>query len=109
MTSPVYTVVNVEGHQPAQHSRATLLRAAGYRVIEAADNEEACRMVQQERPALLLLQEPDDERFRILADDAAALVWVNGPDGCEFVNKTYLDFLDVRDQIGAWPIRGAYD
>jgi PAS domain S-box-containing protein len=35
----------------------------------------------------------NEERFRTLADSAPVLMWVNGPDGCEFVNREYLEFL----------------
>ncbi|MGH9795428.1 MAG: PAS domain S-box protein, partial [Candidatus Acidiferrales bacterium] len=34
-----------------------------------------------------------EERFRYLADNAPVLIWVNGLDGCEFVNREYLKFL----------------
>jgi PAS domain S-box-containing protein len=35
-----------------------------------------------------------ERRFRMLADSAPVLIWVNGADGgCEFVNKAYLDFF----------------
>lgn len=37
-----------------------------------------------------------EERFRTLADSSPALIWVNGLEGCEFVNRAYLDFLGVR-------------
>ena len=73
------------------------LRQAGYRVIEAASIEEAFRMAGQDGEAFLLLQGVDDKRFAILADSASALLWMNRPDGCEFVNRAYLDFLGVRD------------
>jgi PAS domain S-box-containing protein len=32
-------------------------------------------------------------RFRLLADGAPVLIWVNGLEGCEFVNRAYLDYL----------------
>ena len=38
-----------------------------------------------------------EERFRILADGAPVLIWVNGLDGCEFVNRAYREFLGVGD------------
>jgi len=39
------------------------------------------------------LQE-SEARFRALADSAPVMIWVNGVDqGCEFVNKAYLDFF----------------
>ncbi|MEP1079434.1 PAS domain S-box protein [Leptolyngbya sp. PL-A3] len=35
-----------------------------------------------------------EERFRVLADCAPSLIWLNGADGgCEFVNQAYLDFF----------------
>ena len=33
--------------------------------------------------------------FETLADGSPVLLWVNGPGGCEFVNRAYLDFLGV--------------
>src|SRR5262249_23538595 len=39
-----------------------------------------------------------ERRFRTLADSAPALIWVNGPDGCEYVNRGYLDFVGVDDK-----------
>jgi PAS domain S-box-containing protein len=34
-----------------------------------------------------------EERFRLLADSVPTLIWLNGPTGCEFVNRSYLSFL----------------
>jgi PAS domain S-box-containing protein len=34
-----------------------------------------------------------EERFRLLADTAPVLIWVNGLEGCEFVNREYLQFV----------------
>ena len=34
-----------------------------------------------------------EARFRILADSSPVLIWVNGLNGCEFVNRSYLEFL----------------
>ncbi|HSC56600.1 MAG TPA: PAS domain S-box protein, partial [Nitrospira sp.] len=96
-TSPVYTIVNVEHETAEFHPRTKLLRDAGYHVIEAATNEEAFRMAMQKGPALLLLREDNNERFRIVADSAPVLMWMNGPDGCDFVNREYLAFLGVTD------------
>jgi PAS domain S-box-containing protein len=39
-----------------------------------------------------------EERFRTLADNAPALIWVNSPTGCEFVNREYLEFLGVGEE-----------
>lgn len=39
-------------------------------------------------------------RFRTLADGSPVLMWVNGPEGAEFVNRAYLEFLGVRDEAG---------
>jgi PAS domain S-box-containing protein len=38
-----------------------------------------------------------EERFRLLADSSPVLIWVNGREGCEFVNRTYREFLGVGD------------
>src|SRR5882672_4463375 len=38
-----------------------------------------------------------EERFRTLADSAPVLMWVDGPDGCEFVNREYLEFLGAGE------------
>ena len=41
-----------------------------------------------------------EERFRTLADHAPVLIWVNSPTGCEYVNRSYLDFLGLSmDQV----------
>ncbi len=37
-----------------------------------------------------------EARFRTLADSSPVLIWVNGLEGCEFVNRAYLDFLGVK-------------
>ena len=92
-----WTIVNVKDPSTVYAASAQLLRAAGYRVIEASTNQEACSLAKQERSTLLLLREQETEEFRVLADQAPALLWVNGPDGCEFVNRAYVDFLGVRD------------
>lgn len=40
-----------------------------------------------------------EARFRTLADSAPVLIWMNGLQGCEFVNHAYLDFLGVDRQV----------
>ena len=40
-----------------------------------------------------------DARFRILADSAPVLMWLNDESGCVFVNRAYLDFLGLDHQI----------
>jgi PAS domain S-box-containing protein len=37
-----------------------------------------------------------EARFRSLADNAPVLIWMNGLEGCEFVNREYLRFLGCR-------------
>jgi two-component system, chemotaxis family, CheB/CheR fusion protein len=34
-----------------------------------------------------------EARFRLVADSAPVPIWVNGPEGCEFVNKAYVEFV----------------
>ncbi|MBC7930285.1 MAG: PAS domain S-box protein, partial [Rubrivivax sp.] len=38
-----------------------------------------------------------EERFRNLADNAPVLIWVNDLEGCEFVNREYINFLGVGE------------
>ncbi|HMD83017.1 MAG TPA: PAS domain S-box protein, partial [Anaerolineales bacterium] len=39
-----------------------------------------------------------EERFQTLADGSPVLLWVNGLEGCEFVNREYLDFLGIATE-----------
>jgi PAS domain S-box-containing protein len=94
----LYTVLNVDDVQTTRHARTVALRQAGYRVIEAVGEEETLNLAVQESPALVLLHADSDERVRILADSAPAIIWVNGPTGCQFVNREYLRFLGVHEE-----------
>jgi PAS domain S-box-containing protein len=47
------------------------------------------------RKAEAALRESEN-RFRTLADSAPALIWINGTEGCEYVNREYLDYLGVH-------------
>lgn len=38
-----------------------------------------------------------EQRLDTLANQAPVLLWFNGPQGCEYVNQAYLDFLGVGD------------
>jgi PAS domain S-box-containing protein len=46
-----------------------------------------------ERMAAQLAVRESENRFRTLADSSPVLIWVNGLDGCEFVNRSYLEFV----------------
>jgi len=46
-----------------------------------------------ERMAAQMALRESENRFRTLADSSPVLIWVNGLDGCEFVNRSYLEFL----------------
>jgi len=37
-------------------------------------------------------------RFRTIANSAPILMWMNGLEGCEFVNHAYMDFIGVREE-----------
>ena len=39
-----------------------------------------------------------EARFRTLADSAPVMIWVNGMDGCEYVNRGYLEFAGAREE-----------
>jgi PAS domain S-box-containing protein len=42
-----------------------------------------------------------EERFRLLADTAPVLIWVNGTGGCEFVNRAYVQFTGFTGEQAA--------
>ncbi len=76
------------------------------RVRTASDDlrrtNEALLVEKAERETALMRQLDSDRRFKTLADGSPVLLWVYGPEGCEFVNRAYTDFfgldtdLDVR-------------
>ena len=39
-----------------------------------------------------------EERFQTLANGSPVLLWVNGLEGCEFVNREYLSFLGIATE-----------
>ena len=66
--SPVTTVLVVDAGAANRRFVVTLLRNHGYRVLEAAEGEEALRLVRAERPELMLVD-----------------MFSPGADGCEFI------------------------
>ncbi|MGC1951240.1 MAG: PAS domain S-box protein [Gammaproteobacteria bacterium] len=40
-----------------------------------------------------------EARFQTLANGSPALLWVNGCEGCEFVNRAYLEFLGLEADV----------
>lgn len=40
-----------------------------------------------------------EERFQTLANGSPVLLWVNGLEGCEFVNREYLQFLGLEKDL----------
>ena len=40
-----------------------------------------------------------ETRFKTLADSAPVLMWMNDQEGARFVNRAYLEFLGVSDQV----------
>ena len=41
--------------------------------------------------------EASERRFRLLADSSPVFIWMNGPGGCEFVNRTFLEFFGLEE------------
>jgi PAS domain-containing protein len=46
-----------------------------------------------ERVAVQQALRETEARFRILADSSPVLIWINGLEGCEFVNRSYIEFV----------------
>jgi PAS domain S-box-containing protein len=63
---------------------------------ELRSANEALRYEKSERDAALVRQLESERRFKTLADGSPVLLWVNGPEGCEFVNRAYLDFIGLE-------------
>jgi PAS domain S-box-containing protein len=79
-----------DGREVIVESRKTLTVTNGQRLVLVTNRDITAHKQAEDR-----LRE-SEERFRILADSAPVLIWVNGADaGCEFVNKAYLDFLGM--------------
>ncbi|HSE30872.1 MAG TPA: PAS domain S-box protein [Pyrinomonadaceae bacterium] len=68
-------------------SSSELLEIRGELCLIVASSDITERMAAQ-----LALRESED-RFRTLADSSPVLIWVNGLNGCEFVNRSYLEFV----------------
>ena len=60
-------VLNVDDNEIGRYTKSRILKQAGFEVIEAANGADALRAVQEERPALVLLdiQLPDMSGFEI--------------------------------------------
>jgi PAS domain S-box-containing protein len=61
-------------------------------------NDELLREKGQ-REAATARQQESELRFQTLADGSPVLLWVNGPHGCEFVNRAYLDFVGLASDV----------
>src|SRR5512144_1523048 len=49
------TILNVDDYLPGRYARSRVLREAGFNVIEAANGEEALRLVRERMPDVVLL------------------------------------------------------
>jgi PAS domain S-box-containing protein len=66
---------------------------------ELRSSNEQLRHEKAEREAALIRQIESERRFKMLADGSPVLLWVNGLEGCEFVNRAYLDFIGLENDL----------
>ncbi|HEY8520168.1 MAG TPA: PAS domain S-box protein [Gammaproteobacteria bacterium] len=52
----------------------------------------SCKDIHDRRLAEAAVRE-SEQRFRMLADSAPVLIWINGLEGCEYVNREYITFV----------------
>ncbi len=78
MTAETPAILNVDVDSSARRAKTLLLAREGYRVVEAADEEEALRLAAAERPAVALLEGtmPASLSRRMKADPALAATLV---------------------------------
>ncbi len=90
--SEEYRVRHKDGHWVWINDRGIALRDAEGRVVRMAGSEIDITARKQSEDAL----RESEMRFRTLADSAPVLIWIDGPEGCEYVSRAYLDFLGVE-------------
>ena len=76
--------------------RRTYLREGDIQMIQTICDQIATAL---ERTKFERELRESEERFKVIADSAPVLVWMNGLEGADFVNRAYLDFVGVSGQI----------
>ncbi len=69
-----------------------MLDEVGRRSTELVESNRALSREIAERQAAEDARIESEARFRVLADDAPVMIWIDEPQGCIFVNREYLDF-----------------
>jgi PAS domain S-box-containing protein len=80
----------------ARDGRAVHVESRSMVVLDEAGRPAGMRGVTMDVTDRKLAEErlrESEERFRTLADSVPVLIWINGLEGCEFVNRQYMDFL----------------